>query len=398
MKRILFVDDEPRVLEGLQRMLRPFRKEWDMVFVASGQAALETLFAEEEPFEVIVSDMRMPGMDGATLLKLVQEQYPNLVRIVLSGYSEMEAALRAVPVAHQFLAKPCDPATLKSVIERASSLHALLNDEAIRGIVSSMDSLPACPQAYTALLQALADPNAGLREVADLVERDLALTAKCMQLVNSAFFGLARRVNSIHQAVTYLGAGMLRTLVLTVEVFREAEGRRFPGFSLEGLQTHCLLTARLASGLIEDKQASDDAFMAAMLHDIGKIVLATRLPDRFRALLSEQRARKQPLHVVEQEIHGVTHAEIGAYLLGLWGLPYPIVEAVAHHHAPTRVPQEGFGVLGAVYVANLLCAEGTEHLSAPEALDDAYLDALGVRERLPAWRARAAELAATPVQ
>jgi len=398
MRRILFVDDEPRVLEGLQRTLRPHRHEWDMAFAPGAEAALALL--EASPFDVIgVSDMRMPGVDGAALLSRVRELYPQMVRIVLSGQTELAVALRAVPVAHQFLAKPCDASMLRVAVERACHLKDLLNDESICRIVGSMGELPSLPRVYEELTQALASPDASLAHIARIVERDVAISAKILQLVNSAFFGLAQPITTIRGAVSYLGINMLKNLVLSVEVFRAFKAdKKVAGFSLERLQKHAQLTARVASRLPAQKHLADVVMVAALLHDVGKLILAWKLPDRFLQALDRARAEGRPMHAVEKDLSGVTHAEIGAYLLGLWGLPYAIVEAVAHHHAPDRVPHTTFDALAAVYVANLLAHE--EELPNPPGLtpwpppiDTEFVNALGFAESLPQWRATAAEMA-----
>ncbi|HZR99600.1 MAG TPA: response regulator [Chloroflexota bacterium] len=396
MKRILFVDDEPQMLSGLQRLLRPQRHEWDMTFAAGGEQALVAL--AETPCDVIVTDMRMPGMDGVTLLEQVKTQWPQMVRIVLSGYTELEATLRTVPVAHQFLTKPCDPDRLKEVVERACALQSLLGGDALRATIAQMGDLPSQPGVYLALAEALADPATSMADVARLVEQDIAMSAKCLQLVNSAFFGLGRRVTSVQQAVSYLGTDMLKALVFTVEVFHAFQpAGAAGGFDLEALQRHSLLVARLATKLLAGRQPADDAFVAGMLHDVGKLVLVTRLPEQAAAIAAGAAQTGRPWHVMEEEVLGVTHAEIGAYLLGLWGLPQQTVEALAYHHTPARLPRNEFDVLAAVYVADVLIDEqtvaqglGAAELSGP--LDEEFLGALGVAEQVPAWRALAAEL------
>lgn len=395
MRRILFVDDEPRVLDGLQRLLRPQRQVWEMTFALGGEAALALL--EEQSFDVIVSDMRMPKIDGATLLRHVREHYPHMARIVLSGYTEFDAVLRTVPVAHQYLTKPCDAQQLREVIERVCNVQAILSDGKLRQVAGYLGELPSSPRLYTALTQALASPDTSVAMIADIVEQDVAMSAKCLQLVNSAFFGLARRVTNIRQAVMYLGTNMLRTLVFSVEVFRSFDpsgrlGRR----TLAGLESHALATAGIARSLVQDKQQSDDAFIGGLLHDVGKLVLASRLPQRFEQIVATAIEKRRPLHEIELEVLGVTHAELGAYLLGLWGLPYQIVEVVAYHHRPDQVPHRSFGVLDAVHVANALANEyGTRAVPAHTVyaeLSTSYLESIGAAEELPNWHTTAARV------
>ncbi len=387
MKRVLFVDDEPNILEGLRNLLRRHRRKWEMTFAVGGPAALELL--KTENFDVIVSDMRMPEVDGAALLAHVQRQQPRTVRIVLSGHTELEAALRAIPVAHQFLSKPCDAAELENVVERACSLQSLVEDPKIRQAVGGIQQLPALPRVYHRLTQALAEDRTEAPEVAALLQQDMTICAKLLQIANSAFFRLARRITNVQEAVRYLGFAMVRNLVLTIEVFRP--GTQLAAFSFETLQQHSLRVAGLAREIVADRFQADDAFMAGMLHDIGKLVLASRLPELSRRAMEKSRRNRLPPWQTERELLGISHAEVGAYLLGLWGLPYPIIEAAAYHHQPRSVTPHAFDALAAVHVADGLVHEtspSAEGLPA-EPLDEAYLAALGVLDELESWRALA---------
>ncbi len=396
MRRVLFVDDEPRILEGLRRMLRSQRHEWEMAFAPGGEAALALM--EASPFDVIVSDMRMPGMDGASLLWRVREVHPEVVRIVLSGHTELSTALRVVPVAHQFLAKPCDAEMLRVAIERACHLKALLSDDSIRRTVTALGDLPSVPRTYEALTQALADPDASLQLVAKIVEQDVGISAKVLQLVNSAFFGITHSMTSIQSAVSYLGINTLKSLVLSVEIFRAFKPQKdLPGFSLEKLQHHAQLTAQIAARLPVPKHLADIALVAGMLHDVGKLILAWKISSHFESMLAEAHEANCPVHQVEERHNGFSHAEIGAYLLGLWGLPYTVVEAVALHHGPNRVPHQNFDAISAVYAANLLAHEREKSCGGERA--DYVLDnyqkefaGLGVLDKIPEWRALAAEV------
>ena len=382
-RRILFVDDEARVLEGLENLLRGYRKQWAMTFAQGALAAKAEIDAA--PFDVVVSDMRMPTMDGAQLLAHVRDQHPSTVRIILSGYAELEAAHRAVPVAHQFLIKPCDPVALSEVIERVCALRLRIDDEAIRRVIGKIDRLPSAPKIYGALTQALLDPRVDGRAIAQILRQDVAMCAKLLQLVNSAFFRAARTITSIEQAVGFLGINAVRDLVMAVEVF---DARRIKDAAhtamIEQLQRRSLATGDLARRVAAPKQA-DDAFMAGLLHDVGELVLVTAEPAKMTALTAEAKRRGVPRQVVEAEQHdGVTHAEIGGYLLGLWGLPHVVVEAVTNHHAPWQAPHPAFDVLDAVYVADCLVRESDR--DAHDAIDTNYLATLSIDRRLDEWR------------
>jgi HD-like signal output (HDOD) protein len=394
MKRVLFVDDEPHILESLRDVLRPYRREWTMRFVADASSALEAL--EEAEYDVVISDMRMPGMDGAALLARVREMHPNTVRIVLSGYAELHMVARAGSVAHRFLGKPCHVDELRRVVERSCALRELTSEQPLRSMAAAATRLPCVPDLYTAVSEQLTDPDASLRDIAAIVSEDVAMTARVLQLANSAFFGRARQVSRIDEAVGFLGLNPLKALLLSAGALESLKPTEtVDGFSLEQLQHHGTLAARLAQRLVDDAQHRDDAFAAALLHDIGLLVLVTEdpeFPDCCAVALREQR----PLVEVERERRGITHAEIGAHLLELWGLPHAIVEAVAFHHRPADVHEPILDATAAVAIADALVneVEALEPPTAPAALEPAYLERLGVADRLPRWRELAREVCA----
>ena len=386
MKRILFVDDEPSILDGLRRMLRPQRKEWEMVFAKSGREALE--LAGASAVDVIVSDMKMPKMDGAELLARFQEQHPETVRFVLSGHAGLEDVMRTVPVAHQFLTKPCDADHLKDAVTRACALRSLVHDERAEKMIGSLDSLPSRPTTYVAILEAIADPDVEMQSVVDILETDAAMSVKLLQLVNSSFFGLPTDISDIGRAATFLGLNMLRDLVLSIEVFQpprnaDADIEKF----LSSLQSRSMETANLAARMFDDKQMANRAFTAGMLHDVGLLVMATQCSDVLLEAMERSRTLGLPLHVAEEEIQGISHAEIGAYLLGVWGLPYPLLEAAAYHHRPAALHQKSFSELTAVHVASALVESRMSHGNEGQCaqIDLAYLESMGVRDRLEEW-------------
>jgi HD-like signal output (HDOD) protein len=394
MKRILFVDDEPSLLEGLRRMLRPQRARWEMMFASGGEDALRML--EDSAFDVVVTDMRMPGMDGAQLLERVRDRFPCVVRIVLSGYCDTASTLRAVPVAHQFLQKPCDAGILLQAVERACGVTSALQDEAIRRIVGAVGELPCLPRTSAALMRALDDGDVPVAAVAHIVEQDVAVSAKVMQLVNSAFFGRSQRVTTISHAVSFLGVEILKHLVVTAEVFRAFQpGRSIQGYSLARIQSHSHLVATIASQFSLPKAVLPGATVAALLHDAGKLVLASRLPEQCEQVSRLATTEHLTFHAAEQQVLGASHAEIGAYLLALWGLPAAVVSAVARHHRPAV--EEGddprFGAPAAVYFANMLALEREPESACGtcdemSTLDQEYLRAVGMENEIAAWRAR----------
>jgi HD-like signal output (HDOD) protein len=390
VKRVLFVDDELAVLDGLRDRLRKQRREWEMIFAQGGDAALSE--CERGPFDVVVSDMRMPGMDGAQLLSRIKDAYPRTIRIVLSGHAERQAVIRALPVAHQYLSKPCDADMLRGVIARALTLQSIMTDEPLRELVGRVERLPSVSSIYTELTQVLAGESPSIDDVVAVVERDPAMCLKLLQVVNSAFFGLSRRVSAMRDAIAYLGIELVKSLVLAAQIFSAAEGtwRLDPGW-LQTIQLHSTLVARTARAVAPDCAA--DAFMAGMLHDVGQILLAF-VDDAWRSSVPESALHGgSPCHVVERERLGVTHAEVGAYILGTWGLPLPIVIAVAGHHEPARFGVSSLDATLAVHIAEgLVTATDQETPPAAPALDLGLLERLGLLKELDGWRDRVLRL------
>jgi HD-like signal output (HDOD) protein len=389
-KRVLFVDDEPRILDGLRRTLRPMRREWRMSFARSGQEALDILAGES--FDIIVADMRMPGMDGAQLLSQVRTRYPQTVRIALSGTADKEPIFCALGAIHQYRSKPCNAETLKSTLARAGSLRDMLADEKLRQLVSQMETLPSLPCLYDDLVKELQSSEPSITAVGQIVSRDMGMSTKILQLAHSTLFGIRRRVSSPAQAVGLLGLDTVKTLVLSAQVFSQFDQAILENLSLNSLWDHSVAVGtfarRVAVAENAGQKTADYALTAGLLHDVGKLVLAANLPKEYSAALALAARKGIRLVEAEREMFGATHAKVGAYLLGLWGLPEPIVAATAFHHSPTIDQAKQFSPLTAMHVANFLehKANSTNEMDTRSQLHAAYLAKLGLAERIPVWQ------------
>lgn len=354
-KSILFVDDEELVLKGLRRMLAPKRAEWDMDFASSGEAALKALANKD--YHVIVADLLMPGMSGHALLKEVQRLYPTVKRIVLTGQPDREYDKETIFPAHQYLMKPCDFQTLTTIIEDILFVDGIGMDSKTRESLSRIETLPALPDLYLRITEELEKDEPSLEKVGELISRDLGLAAKLITLVNSPYYGYHRNITDVKYAVAYLGMDLIRTLVLTCQVFSLYDKRKIPGFSLQLLWEHSMrvscLSKRIAMSAGRNGAEADHAFLAGLLHDIGKLVLASNFYGEYNEILAVVRRENRSIHEVERETFGISHAEAGAYLMGLWGVKPDIVKAIALHHSPASISVSSTPLLE-VYAGNIM--------------------------------------------
>lgn len=385
-RTILFVDDEKRVLDGLKRMLRSMRKEWQMHFASNAAEALELL--KQRPFDVVVSDMRMPGMDGAQLLTQVMNEFPQVARLALSGQADEQLILRSVRPVHQYLSKPCESEALKRTIHRVCSLRDRLRSPTLSELTSQLKTIPSRPTLYAQIVQELESEEPSIQRVGAIIANDVGMTAKILHMVNSAFFGLRRHVSNPTHAVNLLGLDTVKNLVLSIQVFSSFDAKDTGGFSIDKLWRHSMRTARFARGICKSLEASetvtDDAFGAGMLHDVGKVILATNLPNEYQQVLAFADAEGVSDEEAEHHVLGADHAQVGAHLLGLWGLPDPFVEAVAFHHAPKGIADTQLTALTAVHVANVLGyrIQSSQGRGREPLMDEAYVKTVGLAGRL----------------
>jgi HD-like signal output (HDOD) protein len=400
--RVMVIEESPELLRAFERMLRHDLPRWRQRFVPGFAQAFVELGAE--PADVLVAGVDPARVEHRHALARLKADHPRVVRVALAAPAGRDAALALAPLCHQFLAKPGDVPRLREALDRTLGLCALLEDADLRALLGGIDALPSPPAVLLELQAALGKPRTDALAVARIVEQDGALTAKLLQLANSALFGASRSMSagtvaSVVDAVVLLGLATVQQLALVEGVFSAFVGRTREeelGCSPALLRRHATLVAHLAAGLMTSRQAAQEAYVAGLLHDVGKLILAWR---GWRSspvwtgspLPAEARRRRLPVWQVELERHGTTHAEIGAYLLGCWGLPRAVVEAVAHHHRPSRLGRAAFDAVGAVHVAEALVQETDAAANDPAAdptlyLDLAYLERSGASSRLPAFR------------
>jgi HD-like signal output (HDOD) protein len=390
VNRVLFVNDDAEVLKRLQVAFE--HQEWDMRFVVGAQAALESM--AEEPTDVVVSDFLMPGMSGVELFAEVRRRHPDTVRLLLLGEDDDRGLVEGGAAAHQFLPKPDSLDKLAGAVDSALRLRQELEGERVRAEMSGIDVLLSPPGVLGELMEVLQSPSADAASVARVLERDVALSTKTLQLANASVFAPRNRATSVQVAVVRLGTQTIRSLALMDGMIRSCDVRdRVLRPWLVRFNTHAMETARLA-GRLAGPAARNEAFCAGLLHDCGQLVFATCRPEVFSAHLRLQSADARLLVELEEETFGVTHAQAGAYLLSLWGLPLDIIRAASIHNAPIHLE-------GGRHLTTPVAAQLAHRLVEAEVLtlcstpgtpgpDDTMLDEAGVLGEVWAWRAERA--------
>jgi HD-like signal output (HDOD) protein len=384
MRRILLVDAAPAAVAQLQQSLQLLRPQWEVAASTAATAAMVTL--SQRRFDAVVCDIGSPALDGPQLLTQVRDRHPNLVRLCLTDSTDDGAFLLAMPVTHQFLGKPCNVENLCEVLDRICSLRDILRSGAIHELIGNLKALPATPHTFQALSEAIARPNAHAADITQIVSNDTALSIKVLQLANSAFYRRGAPVTSIQAAISYAGLEMIKSLALSACVFSALDASPAAIKRLQDLQGRSLRKAHFARMLLRESRHADEAFTAALLLDIGQAVLALSAPDKFEQMIELARASGRPWHEVEPEVFGAAHPEVGAYLLGLWGLPLDLIEAVAYHHTPSRVQHVHTSMLAAVHVADAVVdATADRPAKLLDRLDASFVARTGVSRCLTAW-------------
>lgn len=396
--QVLFVDDEPEILSSLRLTLRKERSRWDMTFVESAEEALTEIHSR--PIDAVVTDMRMPGMDGAELLMRVRDYAPDICRVVLSGYADEQMAMRALSVAHQFLSKPATREQVVEAIDNTREVMNLVELPEFNAIIGDTTCLPATPRLHLELMAALRSSECGVAEVAEIVEQDPAMSAKFLQIANSAYFSLPRTVVKVADAVSFLGFSAVSSIALSTEVLRGFPTlRSLHGMSLGSFQQRSNLTSNIATRIARDMGLDTGIVSTAgVLHAVGLLLLEARVPERCEEVWQSAQANGMSLPDAEKDVLGTNHALVGGALLGSWGLPTAVVETVLHQYEPRALDGDSFdnaSVLHtASYLANLSMDEGEELRECPRrVLDFAHLNQCGAGPRIQEWSECAHELA-----
>lgn len=387
MLKILFVDNDLNFLKRIQSEVVTTKPDWTTSAASNGDEALEKMGQEE--FDVLISDMKMSGMDGVELLQKTKAQHPDIVRIILTGYEETAMVMKSLGTAHQYLAKPCDAKTIRSTIQKTCALRDLLKRDSLREMVSNLSTVPSLPTLYKELMDEVNSADPSIKHIGQIVEKDIGMTVKILQIVNSAFFGLQRHISNATDAVMFLGIDTITSLTLSLGIFAQFDSKKIRREMVEEFRAHSEAVGAMAKLLAstEKPETAGDSFTAGLVHDIGELVLAYNMPEEFAKARELAEAKKMPILDAEMEVFGATHAEIGAYLLSLWGIPWTVVEAVAFHHKPSEYQTPYFSPLTAVHMADVFHNSRDPRAQTPrlQNCDIPYIAKLGMLDKVPEW-------------
>ncbi|QDV69860.1 Hydrogenase transcriptional regulatory protein hupR1 [Rosistilla carotiformis] len=386
--RVMFVDDEPQVLRAISRMLDCADVDWDFGTASNGREAIGALQAND--VDILVTDMRMPGMDGATLLDHVSRQSPGTSRIILSGQADRDTMYRAALPMHQFLSKPCDAKTLRDVLARTDAIRNAFGCADTHRVVGQISSLPTTPGLLERVVAEVNSRNGSIQKVGALIACDPGLTAKTLQLANSAMFGYNGSEYSATQAARAIGIDAMQALVAMLEHFSPMEIPEGSGFCIEQHAAHAQRVARIGCKIAQTEgwsiQLQREAYTAGLLHDIGRLISVCHSRVS-RPLVGATALGSDSFWRTEVGIDEICDDKLGAYLLGLWGLPSEIVQAVALHQRPTECPLDRPSAAAVVCAADCIAHERSDPWSDRdiEHCED-LLSRLGLSGRLNTWR------------
>ena len=386
---ILFVEDDQSYIQHIKSILKPMEQVWHVDFADNMQEVIRQF--SEHPFDIVVSDIHNPGMSGVEILEWLRKKTPQTVRIAISDQTTKNIDKKIVRAAHQFLTKPTDMDALKLILQRACDIRDILSQDEIKKLVSSLRTLPSLPMFYLEIMEELQQPETSSKRIGEIISRDPSMSAKVLQLVNSAYFGIRQYISDPSQATALLGIETIRDLVLSIYVFSQFNPGTLDRLGLNTLWEHSIIVGATAKMIAKmessDKEVIDQSFIAGLLHDVGKLILAENLPTKYYYALGFATRNKVELFQGEKDIFGATHMQAGAYLLGLWGMPEQIIEAVAFHHNPMAFSTQSFTPVAAVHVANVFAHRilDVEWAKVPPQIDEEFLSEIKLDTRIESW-------------
>jgi HD-like signal output (HDOD) protein/CheY-like chemotaxis protein len=386
--RILYLEEQPDLVAELIGELRQ-HKFWEVAHAENAQEA--RIIARKQPLDVALLSATMPETDPIEIAEELTQLYPKLTTFILAPDAETGGGLAYASGRFQWLPKPCNPAALVAAVERMANLVSWLTNNTTLEMVSGLHTLPSIPSNYQGVIRTIHSPHSSFQEIGEAVNKDMGMTSRVLQVANSAYYGYSKKITSPTEAALLLGIETLKSLVRYTHVLNNFPQTPATNAIFDKIWRHsngvAAVARKIALAQTQNETLAEEAFTAGLLHDIGKLVLASMRPDDYKEVMRRAAEEKKAVHLLERVKLGTTHAETGAYLLSLWGIPFSILEAVAWHHFPSESKEKKFSALTAVHVANVAEHRRTdpENVRAAPPLDERYLADLGLAKEAEEW-------------
>lgn len=389
LRKVLLLEDERRIIEEMNQQFARAPHNWDLA--QAGDSASAWQHFVDGPVDIIIARITAADENGAGFWRRLIEASPQTVRLAIaSSRLEPIRAAESLQYTHQCLSEDIRADLLIKGIDFVVYLQNRLANLRLEAEIGGLLSLQALPDNYIGIIKELQSPEPSVKKISGLIQQDMAMTARVLQLVNSAFFSLPNRVAKVDQAVSLLGISTIRSMLVSMQLFSVFEGGPVPKRHAEQVWEHSVKVAGLAREIAAREGASDrdqeNALLAGMLHDIGKLILF-KLPEYREALTARIRAGINDEYSLEKELYGSTHAEAGGYLIGIWGINSTVAEIVAHHHKPAESrSMTGFTPLTAVHAADFIIHNRNQPSGAVKpALDESYMESLEYMGKMQEW-------------
>jgi putative nucleotidyltransferase with HDIG domain len=382
------VASESESLRSLARDLFLIDEKIETSYRCDPSSAIALL--EAENYDAVAVDLRLPA-DVSALLVAIGNRFPRLVRLVLADNPTDNAFAEAAHLAHCLLPRPCDSGTLYEALLDTVSTANRMRDPALSAAVAGILALPESPAMRRELLGLLAEDEVSVDQIDEAVRKNPALAAKLLQLANSAYYGARGSVAGTGEAISMLGLDTVRGIVTSSHLFGAMPVAGLRDIPVTELWNHCVTSAvmvrRIAWHVRAGTNVNRAAFTAALLHDVGKIVMALAHGEAYAELRRHHPdSPARPLWQEEERVFGHHHGTAGALLLELWGLPRIVVEAVSLHHTPHRTAENNLSPLALVHIANALVHSENPSQLCEAKLDTAYLQRLLLPAKLDLWQ------------
>jgi HD-like signal output (HDOD) protein/CheY-like chemotaxis protein len=332
---ILVLDDEEPILDSVRVVFK--NDNYDITVFQKAEDAL--LFMKQHPVDIIISDVRMPGMSGFEFLNFAAHVAPEAVRVVMHTLGDKSLAMVAIQkeLAHYFIIKPWIDHKFRNAVEEILQQRIDARAKELNFLLSSFTELPSAPKFHEKLNALLANDDKYLRLIIEEVERNPALVAKLLRAANSVFYGSRKIISSVNDAIRFIGVEYVGSLVIAVEAFYEIcvkSNEDLSGF-IETCWHDAVKRAELSKLIAMQWDAKCDprvVYITSLLQDIGYVARLCEKPVLYKRYMELVGHNRAIAYLMEMHIFTTTHEDVGAALLKSWNFPTAISSAIKKHH------------------------------------------------------------------